>query len=571
MPSVHDIYCGRLLVRRKICSPEQIWRALRVLNKRVASGEVASLAEELRAANVLTERQVEKLEAATQHHRALLQEKLLASMILARGLATRDRLKDLVEEQRRENYSRGIGPMLVEAELLTAAQLAQLQGEVSIAYAQTITESEARFIEDIRGFEAPFDSEEEQKVLDTLGLTENRKRPTEGLWSREEAQAVAADPSSSRSSASSGAAPAEATRSPGTGAEDFGGRPLFESGEYQAYNPDSGDSRESAVRVAVGQESPDDPDDPDDEGDSREEPPKPAITGADEGSSQAHSPARSELRPEDCPIYGYEILAELGKGAMGVVYKCRHVFTDRITALKVLPLNLAKDGQFLERFKREAIASMRLQHENIVRAYDFGGSEEYYYLALEFIDGETLESRLQRDGLVPELETLHIARGVAAGLAFAAGVGVLHRDIKPENIMVTRAGVPKLCDFGIVKLLDLTEGSSVTLAGTTVGTPYYISPEQARGQEDLDIRSDIYSLGITLWHMLTGQLPFTGKSQGAILVRHILEEVPDPRSARPSLNAAIAELVNRMCKKKREERFQHPGELVQAIDRLLGR
>ena len=276
-----------------------------------------------------------------------------------------------------------------------------------------------------------------------------------------------------------------------------------------------------------------------------------------------------KLTPEECPIYGYEILAELGKGSMGVVYKARHIFTDRLTALKILPLKLARDSHYLERFKREAIAAMRLQHDNVVRAYDFGGSEEYYYLALEFVEGETLEKRLVRDGRLPEPFALDVTRQIARALSEASRQGIVHRDIKPDNIMITKDGIAKLCDFGIVKLLDRDEGA-VTVAGTTVGTPFYIAPEQARGEEELDTRTDLYALGITLFHLVTGRVPFTGKSQGAILVRHILEDVPDPRSVAPDVTAETAAIVKRLTRKKREDRYPTPDDLIQDIERTLG-
>ncbi|MBL4848792.1 MAG: protein kinase [Planctomycetes bacterium] len=275
-----------------------------------------------------------------------------------------------------------------------------------------------------------------------------------------------------------------------------------------------------------------------------------------------------EIRPEDCPIYGYEILSELGKGSMGVVYKARHLFSDRITALKVLPLRLAAKTQYLERFKREAMALMRIEHPNVVRGYDFGGSEDYYYLALEFVDGEPLDKHLERRGVLPEREALEITRQVALGLGAAAEHGVVHRDIKPENIMLTPGGVAKICDFGIVKLSDLSE-QGVTMAGTTVGTPFYISPEQAKGEEDLDVRTDIYSLGISLFHLTTGRVPFTGKSQGAILVRHILEDVPDPRTLRPDLSEGLAGVVVKMTRKKPSDRYATPAELVADLDKVL--
>jgi len=295
--------------------------------------------------------------------------------------------------------------------------------------------------------------------------------------------------------------------------------------------------------------------------------PEPSRQGTDKHAPLAEA-SDEELRPEDCPIYGYEIERELGKGSMGVVYKARHVISERITALKVLPLRLAAKTQYLERFKREAMALMRIEHPNVVRGYDFGGSEDYYYLALEFVEGEPLDKLLLRRGALPEREALGITRQVALGLGAASEHGVVHRDIKPENVMLTPEGVAKICDFGIVKLADLSE-QSVTMAGTTVGTPFYISPEQAKGEDDLDVRTDIYSLGISLFHLVTGRVPFTGKSQGAILVRHILEDVPDPRSLRPDLSQALADIVKRMTAKKPEDRYPSPAELVEDLDAAL--
>jgi serine/threonine-protein kinase len=304
-------------------------------------------------------------------------------------------------------------------------------------------------------------------------------------------------------------------------------------------------------------------------------PPSPVLAVSDSVSVSRQLLASASIEPkplaqraEDCPIYGYEILAELGKGAMGVVYKARHIFTDRLTALKILPLKLARDSHYLERFKREAIAAMRLQHENVVRAYDFGGSEEYYYLALEFVEGETLEKRLEREGRLSEEVALGTVRQIALALGEASKQGIVHRDVKPENILITKEGTAKLCDFGIVKLLDRDEGA-VTVAGTTVGTPFYIAPEQARGEEDLDTRTDLYALGITLFHLVTGRVPFTGKSQGAILVKHILEEVPDPRTVLPEVSEGCALIVRKLTRKKRDDRYPTPADLIGDIDRAL--
>jgi serine/threonine-protein kinase len=161
-----------------------------------------------------------------------------------------------------------------------------------------------------------------------------------------------------------------------------------------------------------------------------------------------------------------------------------------------------------------------------------------------------------------------VTRQIASALEEASRQEIVHRDVKPENIMMTKDGVAKLCDFGIVKLLDRDEGA-VTVAGTTVGTPFYIAPEQARGEEDLDTRTDLYALGITLFHLVTGRVPFTGKSQGAILVRHILEEVPDVRSVAKDVSAETAAIVKKLTRKKRDERYETPRALMADVERAL--
>ena len=300
-------------------------------------------------------------------------------------------------------------------------------------------------------------------------------------------------------------------------------------------------------------------------------PPSPAAATSAPKEARVGLEAVSEtgrpINPEDCPIYGYELLGELGKGSMGVVYKARHFSTGRIVALKILPLRLAQDTAYLERFKREAIAAMRMNHDNIVRAYDFGGSEEYYYLALEFVEGTPLDVCIAQQGKIPEMEALKITGQVAAALDHANEFGVVHRDIKPENIILTSGGTAKLSDFGIVKLLDM-EDSSLTAPGTTVGTPYYISPEQARG-DDLDIRSDLYSLGITLFHLVTGELPFSGKTQGMVLLKHLTEPLPDPLVFNDRLSASTIQIITKMAAKKPEERFQRPREVTEAIEQIV--
>ena len=204
-------------------------------------------------------------------------------------------------------------------------------------------------------------------------------------------------------------------------------------------------------------------------------------------------------------IEGYEIIEKLGSGAMGVVYKARQVNMDRLVALKVLPPKLAKNEQYRDRFLREARAAAKLNHENVVRAYDIGQSHGLYYFAMEFIDGRSVQDIMKDNGPFDEQTALDIVKQIAQGLAQAQKLNIVHRDIKPDNIMITSTKTAKLCDLGLAKQIDVDP--QLTAHGAAVGTPWYISPEQAKGIRKIDTRADLYSLGATLFHMVCGGPP----------------------------------------------------------------
>jgi serine/threonine-protein kinase len=266
-------------------------------------------------------------------------------------------------------------------------------------------------------------------------------------------------------------------------------------------------------------------------------------------------------------VGGFEIMSRIGRGGMGAVYKARQVSMDRLVALKILPPTLAKDKEFIERFFREARALAKMNHPNIVQGIDVGVADKYYYFAMEYVDGETVQSILTRSGAIPEKQALHIAQQVAQALHHAFRNGLVHRDIKPENIIVTSGGVAKLCDLGLAK--SLAGDSSMTQTGLAVGTPHYISPEQAQGEKDVDIRADIYSLGASLYHMICGQTPYAGSSAAVVMTRHLNDDVPNPRDVRPDLSPGIARLIERMMAKSREDRYQTPEALIKDIELVL--
>lgn len=263
----------------------------------------------------------------------------------------------------------------------------------------------------------------------------------------------------------------------------------------------------------------------------------------------------------------YEVLEVLSEKGRARVFKARDTSMNRLVVLKVLPKNLAEDPVWSERFRREVQLSGQLSHPNIVTAYGSGEAGGCPLLAFEYLDGISLGERLEREGNVPEKTAWLIAREVAKGLGFAAAKGVLHRDIKPENIFCTHDGRVKIIDMGLGK--SMTEDVQLTAAGTTVGTPFYISPEQARGTKDLDARADIYSLGCTVFHMLTGSIPFIAAALTDIMVMHTEAPRPDPRSFLPEISPGSAELVMRMMAIKPEQRPQSAIELAIEIDALL--
>jgi len=260
----------------------------------------------------------------------------------------------------------------------------------------------------------------------------------------------------------------------------------------------------------------------------------------------------------------YEILAELGAGGMGRVYRARDLTLERLVALKTLAAQFGGDPAFVHRFLKEARAAARLNHPNIVQIYAFGQEGGTYYLAMEYVDGRSLGALL-RSGPLAEPDAISVVRHACRALAVAHAEGLVHRDIKPDNLMLTRKGEVKLVDLGIAKRLD--EEQSLTQTGHAVGTPHYISPEQISGSKDIDGRADIYSLGATLYHLVTGHTPFKGPSGAVVMTMHLMQPLPDPRTHVPGVSEGLCRVIRKMMAKHREERY---GD-VDALDRDLYR
>ncbi len=263
-------------------------------------------------------------------------------------------------------------------------------------------------------------------------------------------------------------------------------------------------------------------------------------------------------------IGGYLIMGRLGEGGLGVVYKARQVSMGRIVALKVLHEKWVEDDEFRKRFLVEARLVGRLSHTNLVQVFDVGRHKNTLYYSMEYVDGETVEDKLDRDGSMELLEALDIVFQVTRALQYLHQRGIVHRDVKPGNIMLTMSGVAKLGDFGFVKSsLD----SVLSSDGEVLGTPDYISPEAALGEKDLDFRTDLYSLGATLYHMLSGEPPFGG-SGSDVMEAHIKDTAPPLRRACSDLPDRAIELAEKLMAKDREKRHQSFAELFEDLEIL---
>jgi tRNA A-37 threonylcarbamoyl transferase component Bud32 len=260
----------------------------------------------------------------------------------------------------------------------------------------------------------------------------------------------------------------------------------------------------------------------------------------------------------------YELEELVGTGGMSSVYRARDRQLDRNVALKILHEHHLEDDEHVERFRREARAVARLSHPNIVTVIDRGESEDgSQFIVFEFVDGENLKELIEREGPLPVDEALRLAIGVARGLAFAHAEGLVHRDVKPQNVMISEDGRPQVTDFGIARSLDIERG--VTQTGTVLGTSNYIAPEQASG-EHVDACSDIYSLGVVLFELLTGTLPFDGENFVAIAMRHINEPAPDVRAFRPDIPPRVAAAVERALQKDPRRRFRSMDEFATELE-----
>jgi len=271
---------------------------------------------------------------------------------------------------------------------------------------------------------------------------------------------------------------------------------------------------------------------------------------------------------EGLELGGFLIERRLGMGGMGEVWLATQTAMDRRVALKILSPALTGDSNFVSRFMEEVKMSAKLEHPNIITAFDAGNENGIYYLAMSYVDGVELEVKLKIDKIVNETEGLKIIRSIAEALKYAWDkFQILHRDIKPSNIMLDSVGNAKLMDMGISK--SMSENRDLTMTGMIVGTPYYMSPEQARADSELDSRSDIYALGATLYHLVTGQVPYDASTAMGVLARHITEPFPPPQEKNPDLSDTCSVLLETMMCKKAESRQQDWDTVISDIDLVL--
>ncbi len=266
----------------------------------------------------------------------------------------------------------------------------------------------------------------------------------------------------------------------------------------------------------------------------------------------------------------YEIVEEIGKGGMAAVYRARQQSVDRDVAIKVILKGIAGDPAAVQRFQREAKLIARLEHPHILPVYDFDGSHEPPYIVMRYLDGGTLKD-VMAQGLLPHNEVVYLMQQICSALDYAHRQGIIHRDIKPSNILIDREGNAFVSDLGLARLTATERGAkNITETGAIMGTPDYMSPEQAMGADDIDQRTDIYALGVMLFEMLTGQLPFDAPSGMQMLMQHMQSPVPSALLFQPELPEAIEEVLQKVLAKNRDDRYQSAVELSGVVAAALG-
>jgi len=274
-----------------------------------------------------------------------------------------------------------------------------------------------------------------------------------------------------------------------------------------------------------------------------------------------------QLRPGAIFAGRYDIKEILGAGGMGIVYRAFDRELQEPVAIKTLKPEAMAGGAALDRFKQEIRLARKIAHRNVVRTYDLGEQNGMYYLTMEYVEGTSLKQLIVSRGKLPVEVTLTVGKQLCRALEVAHAEGVIHRDIKPQNIVVEPNGFLKVMDFGIARLANPPKGKGLTEAGTAIGTPDYMSPEQLSGLE-LDPRSDLYAAGVVLFECLTGRLPFEAETTWALVAKHLEEEPPDPRTTNPDVPGALAVVILKAMAKDPKKRFESASQMHDALARI---
>ena len=267
-----------------------------------------------------------------------------------------------------------------------------------------------------------------------------------------------------------------------------------------------------------------------------------------------------------CRIGGYELIRQIGRGGMGVVYLAEQLRMKRPVALKLL-IRRDMSQRFIDRFKREGRATAQIRHQNLVAAFDVGQADGWHYFAMEYVDGPTVSRMVKENGPFSEPEGIRLVHQVAEALDCAHSNGIIHRDIKPGNIMISKRGQAKLCDLGLARIRNVDE-SELYEAGTTLGSRRYMSPEQAQNLDSVDARSDIYSLGLTFFLMLTGIPPFADVAKEDVMIEHIRGLLEWPSDVNPNISESVCEMIWRMTAREPDRRPRNARQLVQELSTL---
>ncbi|MEM6855162.1 MAG: serine/threonine-protein kinase [Planctomycetota bacterium] len=275
-----------------------------------------------------------------------------------------------------------------------------------------------------------------------------------------------------------------------------------------------------------------------------------------------------EERRAGAQIPGYQIIRQLGAGAMARVFLAKQISLDRMVAIKVLPQKFTNNPDFVARFYAEGKAAAKLNHPNIVQAFDVGKSGEFHYFVMEFVDGRTVFDDITEKGVYSEEDAVRIGIETARALDHAHKQGFIHRDVKPKNIMMADSdNRAKLADMGLARALSDVEAAEAE-AGKAYGTPYYISPEQIRGEVDVDARADIYSLGATMYHMVTGQVPFDGANPSTVMHKHLKNALVPPDHLNKSLSSGISEVIEVCMAKDRTKRYASAADMLEDLQSI---